>query len=184
MTQFMVATNVTEYKIGFTDQFFFDTNIWILLFGTIANYEKKDQQAYSKFLEELLSRNGGIYITSMVISEFSNVLLRKSFKQWSGLAQNIGKDFKKDYVGTSDYKSSVGTILILIKKILALPIVVKVLDNLNAIDVTNIEQNFLIADFNDSYFAEIARLNNYKIVTNDRDFQQLKGNLQIITTQI
>jgi predicted nucleic acid-binding protein len=120
----------------------------------------------------------------MVISEFSNVLLRKSFKQWSGISQNVGKDFKKDYVGTSDYKSNVETILILIKKILSLPNVVKAPDNLNAIDINNIEQNFQIADFNDSYFIELARLSNYKIVTNDRDFQKMNGNMQIITTQI
>jgi len=180
----MVATNIHNYKIGFSDQFFFDTNIWILLFGTIANYEKRDQQAYSKFFEELMTRDKGIHITSMVISEFSNVLLRKSFKQWSSISQNVGKDFKKDYVGTSDYKSNVETILILIKKILSLPNVIKAPDNLNAVDIGNIEQNFQIADFNDSYFLELARLNNYKIVTNDRDFQKMHGDIQIVTTQV
>lgn len=184
MMRFMVATNINRYKIGFTDRFFFDTNIWILLFGSIANYEKKDQQAYSKFLEELITREKGIYITSMVISEFSNVILRKNFKEWSFFKDNVGKDYKKDYVGTKSYKETVETISIVLKKILKLPNVIKIGDNLNSINFDAVEVNFLMADFNDSYFTQLAIINNYKIVTNDKDFQKLNGNFEIITTQI
>lgn len=180
----MAVTNIAKYKIGFTDQFFFDTNIWILLFGTVADYEKKDQQAYSSFLAELIDRDKGIYITSMVISEFANVLLRKSFNHWATKPENIGKKFKNDYVGSADYKSTVSTVSVLLKKILNLPNVIKVGDNLNAINLQSIESNFLIADFNDSYFVELAKINNYKIVTNDKDFQKLNGNIEIITTQV
>lgn len=43
--------------------------------------------------------------------------------------------------------------------------------------------DFEIVDFNDSYIANLAKINGYKIVTNDRDFQRL-GNVDILTTQI
>ena len=180
----MVVSNINNYKIGFNDQFFFDTNIWILLFAPIANYEAKDQKAYSKLLEELLSRDIGIHITSMVISEFANVILRKNFKQWCSLKENTGKDFKRDYVGSTEYKATVETVSLLVKKILSLPNVIKAVDNLNSIDISVIESNFKVADFNDCYFVQLASLNKYKIVTNDRDFQRLSGNIDVITTQI
>lgn len=38
----MATINPKELKIGFSDQFFFDTNIWLLLFGTVADFESKD----------------------------------------------------------------------------------------------------------------------------------------------
>ena len=42
----MGKIKVEEIKIGFSDQFLFDTNIWLLLFGTVADFESKDQRAY------------------------------------------------------------------------------------------------------------------------------------------
>jgi len=120
----------------------------------------------------------------MVISEFSNVILRKNFKEWSFFKDNVGKDYKKDYVGTKSYKETVETISIVLKKILKLPNVIKIGDNLNSINFDAVEVNFLMADFNDSYFTQLAIINNYKIVTNDKDFQKLNGNFEIITTQI
>lgn len=180
----MAVTNIAKYEIGYNDQFFFDTNVWILLFGTVANYEEKNQKAYSKFLENLITKDKGIYITSMVISEFANVLLRKGFKHWSSKVENTGKEFKRHYVATQDYENNVKVVSGLINRILKLPNIVKVGDSFNAISIDAVQSNFLIADFNDSYFVELAKINNYKIVTNDKDFQKLNGNIEIITTQV
>lgn len=180
----MATTKLSDYKIGFTDQFFFDTNVWLLLFGTVADYQKKDQLQYSKLLEQLLTQDKPIFLTSMVLSEFSNVILRRDFNQWIDNNKLVGQNFKKHFVGTSTYKTSVETITIAINKILKLPNITLVGDNFNAVNKNSILENFKIVDFNDAYIAELCGINNYKIVTNDGDFQLLAAKVDIITTQV
>ena len=48
----------------------------------------------------------------------------------------------------------------------------------------NILENFKVVDFNDSYIYELAIANNYKVVTNDTDFQKLNSKIDIITTRV
>lgn len=180
----MGTTNVKDFKIGFSDQFFFDTNIWLLLFGTVADFESKDQRAYSKFLEELITRDKPIFITSIIISEFANVLLRRDFNQWISTNKLVNQDFKKHFIGTSFYKDSVWVITNSINKILKLPNLLRVSDSFQNLKADNILENFKIVDFNDSYINELAKTNGYKLVTNDKDFQKLDTKIEIITTQI
>jgi predicted nucleic acid-binding protein len=180
----MATIKLKEFEIGFTDQFFFDTNVWLLLYGTVAGFQANDQTQYANLLEKLITRDSPIYITSMVISEFANVLLRRDFNQWISNNNFIDKDFKKDYVGTTEYKNSVATITVSINKIFKLPNLIVIADNFNAIDKNAILNNFKIVDFNDSYYAQLAILSKYKIVTNDKDFQKLDSNIDIITTKI
>ena len=105
----MATINIENYKISYTDQFFFDTNVWLLLFGNLANYKPKDQQEYSKLFKESLQRDIPIFISSMILSEFANVLLRIDFKQWKTKFSE-SKDFKKDFGTTLEYKNSIRNI--------------------------------------------------------------------------
>ena len=180
----MAKINVKELKIGFSDQFFFDTNIWLLLFGTVADFESKDQSAYSKLLEDLITRDNPIFVTSIIISEFANVLLRRDFNQWVSTNKLVNQDFKKNFVGTTVYKDSVILITNSINKILKLPNLVRVSDSFHNLKTDNILENFKVVDFNDSYIYELAVANNYKVVTNDTDFQKLNSKIDIITTRV
>ncbi|WP_281310665.1 type II toxin-antitoxin system VapC family toxin [Flavobacterium flavigenum] len=181
----MATINIETYKIGYTDQFFFDTNVWLLLFGNLANYQKKDQKEYSKFFKESLQREIPIYISSMILSEFANVLLRVDFKQWKTKNKfTESKDFKKDFGITPDYKKSVKNAKELLQSILDLPNIHLISDFFNGIDKETILKDFDIVDFNDAYLVELIRNNKYKVVTNDKDFQKLESKIDIITNQI
>jgi len=179
----MAAINIKDYKIGFTDQIFFDTNIWLLLYGTMANYQAKEQRLYTDFFQTLLQKATPIFLTSMVISEFANVLLRRDFNQWMSTEKLSDKDFKKDFVGTEKYGETVSIIAVAINKILKLPNIAVVGDNFNAIDKEAILENFKRIDFNDSYYAELAYMKKYKIVTNDKDFINISSKIDIISAQ-
>lgn len=180
----MATINIEIYKIGFNDQFFFDTNVWLLLFGNLANYKPKDQKEYSKLFKESLQREIPIYISSMVLSEFANVLLRLDFKQWKTKNKfTESKDFKKDFGITQEYKNSVQNTKQLLKSILELPNIHLISDFFNGIDKEAILNHFDLVDFNDAYITELVR-NKYKVVTNDKDFQKLDSKIDIITTQI
>ena len=180
----MATIKVQDLKIGFTDQFFFDTNIWLLLFGTVANFQLKDQKAYSKLLEELITKDKPIFIASVVISEYANVLLRRDFDQWVSVEKVVNMKYKNDFVGTKRYQDSVATITKSINKILKLPNIQPIPDSFHCIDKENILNNFKLVDFNDAYIFELSKMNNYKVVTNDTDFQKLDSKIDIITTQI
>ncbi len=184
MIRYMATISLTGYQIKMSDQFLFDTNIWLLLFGTVSNYQLTDQASYSKLLKELILREKPIFITSMILSEFANVLLRHDFKRWSRANQLINPDFKKDFVGSNDYKTSVIAIKQLIKNILGIPNIIKVSDSFHNIDNSRILNNFDNVDFNDSYITELSNQNGYKVVTNDKDFQKLSNMIDVITTQI
>lgn len=180
----MATINVQDLKISFSDQFFFDTNIWLLLFGTIADFQIKDQKAYSRLLEDLITKDKPIFISSVVISEFANVLLRRDFDQWVSIGKLVNAKFKVDFVGTKRYENSVSTITKSINKILNLPNIHHIPDSFHCISKENLLANFKIVDFNDAYIFELSRMNNYRIVTNDKDFQKLDSHIDIITTQI
>lgn len=160
----------------------FDTNVWLLLFGNLANYKPKDQQEYSKLFKESLQRDIPIYISSMILSEFANVVLRIEFKQWKSKFPEH-KDFKKDFGITQEYKNSVQSIKNSLKSILELPNIHLISDFFNGINTEAILNNFDIVDFNDAYITQLVK-NNYKLVTNDKDFQKLDSKIDIITTQI
>lgn len=177
----MAKINPSNYKIKYSDTFFFDTNIWILLFGTIANTQKKEQKLYSNLFEEILIKEKSIYITTLVISEFTNVLLRKDYKEWIHQNSPVNYDYKKDFVGTDYYKNSITTIKILINKIINLPNIIKVSDSLNSLDFESILNSFEKIDFNDSVFIELCKKNNYIIVSNDKDMLIASDDLNIIS---
>lgn len=180
----MATINIRDYNIGFTDQIFFDTNIWLLLYGTLADFQAKEQRVYTNFFQILLQKETPIFVTGMVISEFSNVLLRRDYNQWVSTNKLVNQDFKKNFVGTRNYEESVAIITVALNKILNLPNVILVGDNFNAIDKNSILDNFRHVDFNDSYFTELAILNKYKIVTHDKDFQILGHRVDILTANL
>lgn len=177
----MGLINSRDYTVKSVDSFFLDTNIWLLLFGDIADYRKKEQSEYSKVLQSILSRDCIVFLTSSVISEFSNVLLRRSYNDWQSEVENVGKEFKKDFVGSESYLERVELISGLINKIIALPCVQRMPDDFNAVQLDRILERFKIIDFNDAYIAEICQSKSLKLVTNDRDFFHFKDEIDVIS---
>ena len=57
-------------------------------------------------------------------------------------------------------------------------------ENISVSDIENILKDFGTVDYNDSYLYHLAKINNYKIVTNDNDFHFFSKNIDIITNQI
>lgn len=55
-------------------------------------------------------------------------------------------------------------------------------DNFNAIELSSIFLHLPEMDFNDSYYIELAKLNKWKIVTDDHDFVNCSTHsLEVIT---
>lgn|SRR5690606_16213479 len=178
----MGIINVKDYEIKSNCSFIFDTNIWLYLFSSLHDKATNEIKYYSKFLEDTLSRNCTIYITSSIISEITNVILRAQFRY---LEEVKGKKlhYKKDFVGSKEYENTLKGINTIVDSILSIDNIEKVNDHFNSIDLENIKNNSFAVDWNDSYLLELSKMIQCKILTNDSDFFKINTDIDIISLQ-
>jgi predicted nucleic acid-binding protein len=174
------VSDIFNYEPKTMDSYFFDTNVWIYIFCPIANSNKKAQQRYSGFYQQLLRGKHAIFVNSLVISEFANAYLRIDFNLWKKEERLPQADYKKDFVKSERFNNTVLDVKSALNNILKRAD--KMTDNFNAIDFQKIYSEFGKCDFNDAYYIELARMNSWKIVTHDADFfLDNSSNIEIIT---
>ncbi|HOW15007.1 PIN domain-containing protein [Methanosarcina sp.] len=146
--------------------YFFDTNIWLYIYGPIGWPDQKSA-VYSRVLREIRNSNGTIYINCMIISEFINAFSRIEFKQ-----QTTYSRFK-EFRNSLSFRPVAEDIASNVKKILRNTLACD--PNLNVIDLPEIMSFFEQGkyDFNDLLFAEICRAKGLVFVTHDKDFSEL-----------
>ena len=156
------------YKISKNEKVFIDTNILIYLFSPdfVSSNEEYIEQ-YSKILEVLLQNSAQLYISSVVVSEFINRILRIDYEK----NKELYPDFKQDYRKSQKYKETLNLILKELKKILKISC--KINDSFSEFDLLSWyqrdeNQNL---DFNDLHIAFIVESNNLKLLSNDNDFE-------------
>lgn len=175
-------SKVDHYKVSSADVYFFDTNIWILLFAPIANTNLHKQEVYGNLLREIQQAKAKIKISSLVISEFMNACLKLRFNQWKDFCDKEAANYKRDFKGTSDYLSALeevkGNTSIILRMVNRMP------DGFISVDMDKILAEIEDKDFNDAYYIEICRMNKIKIVTDDADLLSAKGDVEIITDRI
>lgn len=175
-------SDVKSYSPKSSDNLFFDNNIWMYLFCPLGNYNQKKQKIYSSFFKEVQTAGSTIFISSLVLSEFSNRYLRMDFDLWKDNTGNHSAEFKKDYIGTEAYSDTVDEIKTQINTIMNF--CDKTPDNFNAVNMDTILSHLKSIDFNDSYYLELAKSTKSKIVTDDRDFSTYTNHdIEIITFQ-
>lgn len=183
MMQYMAAKifDIKKYSPKSSDIFFFDNNVWMYLFCPLASFNISRQRNYSAFLQSISTSRSTIVINSLILSEFTNRYLRMDFEQWKNENDAFDASYKKDYIGTNRYQDTVAEIKRNINQILKF--CEKFSDNFNAVNLNNILLHLSHIDFNDSYYLELAKLSNLKIVTDDADFINYDGhNIEIITS--
>lgn len=173
----MSTINISSFTPQKDQTFILDTNILIKLFYPIipSSPIKEYEDLYSK----ILSVNSTLLISAIQISEFVNRCIRFQFELWKE-KQDKNVDFKKIYRETSDYRQSMNAIL----DIINLDITSNSLyinDNFNQMDPKSLYCYGFSYDFNDSFLAEISRLNKAILVTDDRDFANYSSKIDIVT---
>jgi hypothetical protein len=179
----MAKLDIQKHRVTSTQEYFIDTSVWLLLYGNLGTYNKDDQRFYAAILGELFAKNSAIIITAQVISEISNVLLKKAFKDW--ITENhLDKNtvhYKRDFIGTDSHLVAIDFISNVIDNILKLNNLLKLPDNFNAIDMNRIMDRFKSIDFNDSYYIQMLldRREPPIILTNDRDFNLVAQHIDL-----
>jgi predicted nucleic acid-binding protein len=167
---------ISNYSIKSDDNFFFDANIWILLFCPIASSRRKKQEIYAEFLEYIRSRKRPVHINALVLSEFINAWMHMSHKVWAK-SQILGNtDYKRNFVGSEEYLEVVKIIQRTVDTVLSF--CERNNDDFNSIEVPSIVHGLKNRDFNDNYYLQLANRKRMHIVSDDADL--FDGNFQNI----
>lgn len=173
----MSTTDIQTFTPTKNQKFIIDTNVLIkLLYPTMSG---KNTIPYERLYQSIINVNAEIILSSVQISEFVNRCIRFQFSLW--LEDNhSGLDFKSDYRETCDYKESMQAILEIIKSDI-LPVSKCIDDGFSEMNTDILYQFGFSYDFNDSLVAEIARLNDAVLITDDKDFGNYASNIKIVT---
>ena len=176
----MATCKISKYTVGPTEEFFFDTNVWLFIFAPIAGAKPYKQKMYSQILKDIRLRNACLWINSLVIAEYVNAVLRLEFKQWTERNQKYGVDFKRDFRPTADYQAALTDIKGQVTAILGIcqhrP------DDFNVLNVDNIITSMgSKLDFGDSMIVEMCRRYKLKLVTDDKDIAESEFPFTVIT---
>lgn len=173
------SIKLRDYEVKGSDSFFFDTNVWMLLFSPLASFQQKEQEAYSRFYAQVVSRDAAVYINSIILSEFYNRNLRMDFNEWVKKSDNIGKKYKPHYVGSLAYQETVETINAAVRRIFQ--IAVPISDQFNSSDREKIAVEMAHRDYNDNLILEFSSKKKYKLVSNDRDVLNSSWDVEVIS---
>ena len=158
--------SIDEYDFPEGKGYFFDTNIWLYIYGPIG-WPDQRSDAYSRALKEIRNSDGTIYINCMIISEFINAFARIEFKQQTNFTRF--KEFRNSLAFRAIAQDIAYTVRIIHRNTLACD------PELQAIDLPKVMDLFEQGkyDFNDLLFAQICRAKNMVFVTHDKDFSEL-----------
>lgn len=173
----MNKINIESYIPKPTDKLFFDNNVWMYLYCPIGNYNPNSVKKYSDFFAKILDSEATIYVSSLILSEFYNSYSRLDFNIWRNKEE---KDYKKDFRPTQRFKETSELIINTIESRI-LEVAEKINDEFINIPIEDISKKCKDLDFNDSYYIELSKKCDCKIVTNDRDFLNISDYIDILT---
>lgn len=176
----MEKLDITKYEVTNSDGLFFDTNVWMYIFGPMATVRSERQSAYSKIFKDAISRKATIFISSQIVSEYINAVLRIGFKNWMLINGLKNADFKHDYRPTPHYLDTLEDARDQMEQILKYS--VQSSDSFQTSPVIPIiDRMESVCDYNDSFFLWFCKGPQYKIVTDDQDMLFAKSDIKIIT---
>jgi predicted nucleic acid-binding protein len=157
-----------EQFIPTKDQnFFFDTNIWLYMFGPRLNPDNRNTKVYSKRYKDILEAEASIVIDYLVVAEFANRYLRdyqRFLKETEEITDNW-KQFRK----TTEYQSGVQSLSDELYHILQatkrLPLEYNLADLSSWVDAFAARE----IDFNDVVYWKTCVQHKLILVTHDAD---------------
>lgn len=150
------------------EAYLFDTNVWLYLYSPVTQYNYYIVEIFSRFMHKCLDCNSKIYVTSLIISEFYNTIMRIEYKS------KHHDMYKREFRDTQALGDDIHSII----KYCILSKAQKLNDSFDEIDDNSFNGMY---DFNDYYLVQLCKKHNIKIVTNDSDFKKFSKDVDIIT---
>lgn len=166
----MATCKIVNHTVSPTASYIFDTNIWVYIFAPIAQSNKYKQRVYSRLLSDILSRQATIWINSLILSEYVNVMLKLAFKQWMSNNNLLNANFKRDFRPQKEYRDALSDVKCQVLSILGL--CERRPDDFNRIDINGIIDSIGIVsyDYGDAILVDVCKCHReINLVTDDSD---------------
>lgn len=152
-----------------------DNSVLLYAFAPIGSYREDVQNHITSFITHAKGVSASIAITSLVLSEFYNVVFKDYFTEWRENPENAEKQknlnrtriLKELYRPSKEYREDIRSLSSSINQILKLTD--KYNDEFNHLDVPKILSGCDHLDYNDSFFIELANRKQWYICTRDND---------------
>lgn len=175
----MEIIKISDHQPNQTYAYLFDTNVWLYIYGPVAGTNTWKQKKYAQLLQSIIDRKATIYITSLVLAEYINRVLRIGFGQWKDDNNLYTVDFKHDYRNTDHYKDVLADAIAQVDEILKIS--QRRPDDFNAIDISEVLQSMeQSSDYNDSYLVKCCERGKMKFVSDDNDISNIKSPITLI----
>ncbi len=173
----MIRQNISNYTFSNNDRLFFDANIWMYIYGpSIDKQSHRRSTIYATALQKIRNQKSGLFIDTLVLSEFINAYARLEYYQRFANTYQTFKKFRQ----SQDFKSVAQDITNNAKRIVRLcqPCHLQ----FDALDLMNILDKYAqgTTDYNDQLITEICVANGFCLVTHDADFSQLEKSHQLV----
>lgn len=176
----MKVDKLKDHNVSPMNSYLFDTNVWIYIYGPMADSEKKKQGQYASLLRDIIDRKAGLFINSMVLSEYINRVLRIEFGQWKNNNGLFDADYKRDYRPTKDFEVALADVKAQVKDILY-NVTQKRPDDFNNIDINGIVNSMSnSSDFNDVYLVRCCERGNMCFVSDDKDIVNIPSTIRLV----
>ncbi|WP_456273614.1 PIN domain-containing protein [Bacillus sp. AK031] len=162
------------------DKYLLDANIWMHLYCSVGNYFEDDVNAYSTFFQNVLEAGSKIYITSMMLSEFFNAYCKVEYYLAKGNRHPKKFNYKKHFRKSEDYEALISLLQNIVSKKI-LPNTIRLSDQFEILNIQSLFEEKIDFDFNDQYYIQLCEAESINIVTHDKDFFGIVGDIDIIT---
>ena len=168
--------DIATYRFQKEDACFFDTNVWLNIYGPQGAPDDPVVRTYSTALSRILKAESNIHVDVLVLSEFANRYARLEFdiRNVDHLYWNF-KAFRKsqDFIGVAQ------AIADALRRILKIAIPIESgFSHVNLLGLIN-QLETDPCDFNDLVITALCVSNNFLLVTHDSDFAS--ENVSILT---
>lgn len=157
-----------------------DCNVWMFIYYTFGNYIPKKVKNYSDLVSDIVKDKSKIIFPDILVSEFCNTYLKSEWKRYNTLT-GITSDYKRDFRKLQEYKDAVEEIKDILKVEISSLNNIQFMDSkIDIPDFNSFFDNSTEFDFNDKYYAELAKKEGAIIITDDADFGVFDG-INVIT---
>jgi predicted nucleic acid-binding protein len=169
MMKMSKAADISAYSFSGDDNLFFDTNIWMYLYGPQGNPSDPLTQVYSSALARAANAKSHIWVDVLIISEFINRFARMEYDiQYPNKAQRPSyKQFRNSPVFLPISQAIVGAVRNIMK------FTARIESGFSSLDINALLNEFetVPSDFNDQVLIGLCITNSLQLVTHDFDFK-------------
>lgn len=170
------AININTYAFSEGDDLFFDTNIWMYLYGPQGNPNDPITQVYSQSLARAMQAKSKIWVDVLIVSEFINRFARIEYDiQYPNKSHR--PNFKQFRNNPPLFQPIAQAIAGAVRNILKFTS--RVESGFSAVDINTLLVEFetVPSDFNDQILIGLCIANDFQLVTHDSDFKGKGVNL-------